>query len=63
MEPMVSPARANRNDARDSDEHAPTVREAPGRSAPRRIGRLRLPITLTARPWATLYEMADGRRF
>jgi hypothetical protein len=62
MRPMVSPARAKRNDAHDDDERTHTVRVRPGRSTPRRIGRLRLPIALTARPWATLYEMPDGTR-
>jgi len=27
----------------------------------RRIGRTRLPLTLTHRPWATLYRFPDGR--
>jgi hypothetical protein len=62
MRPMVSPARANRNDAHDDDERTDTIRLPLGRTATRRIGRLRLPIALTARPWATLYEMPDGTR-
>jgi hypothetical protein len=28
----------------------------------RRIARVRVPITLTVRPWATLYRLPDGRR-
>ncbi|HEV2317820.1 MAG TPA: hypothetical protein VGV89_09665 [Thermoplasmata archaeon] len=28
----------------------------------RRLGRLRLPVTLTTQPWATLYQYPDGRR-
>lgn len=28
----------------------------------RRLGRVRVPLTLTVRPWATLYELPDGRR-
>ena len=62
MRPMVSPARANRKDAHADDERTLAVRLPPGRTTPRRIGRLRLPIALTARPWATLYEMPDGTR-
>ncbi len=27
-----------------------------------RLARLRVPVTLTARPWATLYRLPDGRR-
>jgi hypothetical protein len=62
MRTMVSPARANENDAHDVAERTLAIRVPPGRSTPRRIGRLRLPIALTARPWATLYEMRDGSR-
>ncbi|MGI0132647.1 MAG: hypothetical protein ACREDK_06105 [Thermoplasmata archaeon] len=29
----------------------------------RRIGRVRIPIALTVRPWATLYALPDGRRW
>lgn len=29
----------------------------------RRIGRVRLPLALTYRPWATLYVLPDGRRW
>ena len=29
----------------------------------RPIGRLRIPLTLTHRPWATLYRLPDGRRW
>ncbi|MCI4337518.1 MAG: hypothetical protein L3K17_10120, partial [Thermoplasmata archaeon] len=29
----------------------------------RRIGRVRLPLALAYRPWATLYVLPDGRRW
>ncbi|MCI4355496.1 MAG: hypothetical protein L3K06_09070 [Thermoplasmata archaeon] len=62
MRPMVSPARANGNDAHANDERTPTVRVPRRRPTPRTIGRIRLPIALTVRPWATLYELPDGTR-
>jgi hypothetical protein len=37
----------------------PSAPEPEGRV--RRIGRLRVPLTLTCRPWATLFVMPDGR--
>jgi len=60
---MVSPARAKAHDAHADDEHALAIRRPAGRATPRRIGRLRLPIALAVRPWATLYELPDGTRF
>ena len=63
MRPMVSPARAKDSDAHADDEHARPSRTSLVRTTPRKIGRLRLPISLTVRPWATLYELPDGRRF
>jgi len=30
--------------------------------AARLVGRVRVPVTLTVRPWARLYELPDGRR-
>jgi len=62
MQPMVSPLRANGNDALATDERTHAPRRNARRATPRRIGRLRLPIALTAHPWATLYEMPDGTR-
>ena len=62
MRPMVSPARANGTDARADAERTSAVRVPTGRPRPRSLGRLRLPISLTVRPWATLFEMPDGRR-
>ena len=35
-------------------------RPAPGRRV-RRIGRFRVPVTLSCRPWATAYRFPDGR--
>ncbi len=62
MRPMVSPARATDASARASDERTEAVPVPIGRPRPRTIGHLRLPITLTHRPWATLFELPDGRR-
>ena len=42
------------------DEH-PVPQCLGGAARVRRIGRLRLPVTLTCQPWATLYRLPDGR--
>ncbi|MCI4361065.1 MAG: hypothetical protein L3J91_05125, partial [Thermoplasmata archaeon] len=60
---MVSPLRANKHDTRADDELAHFLRDPAGPRRPRCVGQLRLPITLTARPWASLYELHDGARF
>ncbi len=44
----------------DSDEH-PRCPPAPAGGGIARLGRVRLPLTLTARPWVTLYRYPDGR--
>ncbi|MCI4339936.1 MAG: hypothetical protein L3K06_00030 [Thermoplasmata archaeon] len=63
MRPMVSPARAKGTDVPTDAERTHAVRVPLGRQRPRTIGRLRLPIALTVRPWATLYGLPDGRRY
>jgi hypothetical protein len=34
-----------------------------GASRVRLLARVQVPLTLTVRPWARLYELPDGRRF
>ena len=58
MSPNLAPLRAPATRAHAIAELAP--RRA--RRRPRTIGRLRLPIAGPYAPWATLYELPDGRR-
>ena len=58
MSTPIAPLRAPTEPAHALAEIAPPRR--PRRA--RRIGRLRLPIAGPYRPWATLYELPDGRR-
>jgi hypothetical protein len=47
-------------DACDDDATLPSLPPS-GPGSVRRIGRLRVPITLHCRPWATAYRQPDGR--
>jgi hypothetical protein len=40
---------------------APLAELAPSPGRVRRLGRLRLPLSLRQRPWATAYRLPDGR--
>jgi hypothetical protein len=35
----------------------------PATPPPRPVARIRVPLTLTVQPWATLYRLPDGRRW
>jgi hypothetical protein len=51
------------NDELAFAEHASTTFEAKRPRAPgtRRLGRVRIPLALAYRPWATAYRLPDGR--
>ncbi|HTT26538.1 MAG TPA: hypothetical protein VMH90_06225 [Thermoplasmata archaeon] len=38
-------------------------RSSPDPVRPRPLARIRVPLTLTVQPWATLYRLPDGRRW
>ena len=58
MSPAIAPVRAPATPVSDPAELARPTR----RRRTRTIGRVRLPLAGPYAPWATLYELPDGRR-